>query len=83
LHDHISRQILKQEPRNCNYYGNQEIGAFLKSIMRPGSSKDWRQVLKEKTGEDLSARAMLEYYQPLYNWLKEQNEGRTTVISML
>ncbi len=76
LHSYIAKNILKQDPRNCNYYGNKEIGDFIKSIMRPGASKDWRKVLKEKTGEDISANAMIEYYQPLYEWLKEQNKGR-------
>ena len=44
--------------------------------MRPGASADWRKMLKEKTGEDLSARAMVAYFQPLLNYLKEQNKGR-------
>ncbi len=82
LHDYIARNILKQDPRNCNYYGNKEVGRFLKSIMRPGSSKDWRKVLKEKTGEDLSARAVLAYYQPLMDFLKKENQGRTSVIAL-
>jgi len=72
--------ILKQDPRNCNYYGNKAVGDFLKSIMLPGASKDWCQVLREKTGADLSAKAMLDYYQPLYDWLKEQNKGRKSVL---
>ncbi len=80
LHDYIAKKILKQDPRNCNYYGNKEVGDFLRGIMRPGASKDWRQVLKEKTGEDLSARAMLEYYQPILEYLKKVNAGRTSVI---
>ncbi len=49
--------------------------------MRPGASKDWREVLREKTGEDLSARAMLEYYQPLLDYLKKQNKGRKNAIA--
>ncbi|MBO3270980.1 M2 family metallopeptidase [Hymenobacter defluvii] len=76
LHDHIAKQILHQDPHATNYYGSKEVGAFLADIMRPGSSKDWRLVLKEKTGEDLSARAMVEYFQPLMAYLKEQNKGR-------
>lgn len=76
LHKHIAEKILKQDPRSCNYYGNKAIGDFLKGIMTPGASRDWRVVLREKTGEDLSAKAMLEYYQPLYEWLVQQNEGR-------
>jgi len=81
LHDYIARNILGQDPHSCNYAGNREVGDFLKSIMRPGASRDWRIVLKEKTGQDLSARAMLEYYRPLLDWLKEQNRGRTAVVA--
>lgn len=80
LHRHIAKNILKQEVRNCNYYGNKEVGKFLKGIMYPGASKDWRAVLREQTGEDLSAKAMLEYYQPLYEWLKKQNAGRKKTV---
>ena len=32
--------------------------------------------LKDATGEDLSTRAMVDYFQPLMDWLKEQNKGR-------
>ncbi|OGX88038.1 peptidase [Hymenobacter lapidarius] len=76
LHDHIAKNILKQDPHATNYYGNKEVGDFLRDIMRPGSSRDWRVVLKEKTGEDLSARAMVDYFQPLMTYLKAQNKGR-------
>lgn len=76
LHDHIAKNILKQDPRACDYYGNKEVGNFLRDIMRPGASKDWRKVLKEKTGEDLNAKAMLSYFEPLMAYLKEVNKGR-------
>src|SRR5690606_30028370 len=62
LHDHIARNILKQDPKATNYYGNKEVGKFLKDIMSPGASKDWKTVLKDKTGSDLSARPMLNYF---------------------
>lgn len=76
LHNHIAKNILKQDPRATNYYGQKGIGDFLKEITYPGASKDWRVVLKESTGEELNAKAMLEYFEPLVDWLKEQNEGR-------
>ena len=76
LHDHIAKNILKQDPRATNYWGNKEVGEFLKSIMYPGASEDWRKVLKEKTGEDLNAKAMLSYFEPLMSHLKEVNKGR-------
>jgi peptidyl-dipeptidase A len=76
MHDHIATKILKQDPHATNYYGNKEIGNFLRKIMSPGSSRDWRLVLKEATGEDLSAKAMLRYFAPLTAYLKKQNAGR-------
>lgn len=76
LHNYIAKNILHQDPRATNYYGNKGIGDFLKKIMYSGSSKDWREVLKESTGDDLNAKAMLDYFEPLVNWLKEQNKGR-------
>ena len=77
LHDHIARKILQQPPQRCNYAGNKEVGAFLRGIMEKGGTEDWRKVLREATGENLSTRAMMEYYQPLLVWLQEQNQGRT------
>lgn len=75
LHDHIARKILKQDPRNCNYYGNPQVGAWLQQIMAQGATRDWRDVLRDATGEDLSTRAMIAYYEPLAKWLKAQNTG--------
>lgn len=76
VHDYISKNILHQDPHATNYFGNQQVGAFIQDIMRPGSSVDWRTLLKNKTGEDLSARAMLDYFSPLMEWLKKENQGR-------
>ncbi|WP_118975646.1 M2 family metallopeptidase [Taibaiella koreensis] len=76
LHNHIAKNILKQDPRATNYYGNKEIGSFLKTILENGSAKDWREVLKASTGDDLNGKAMLDYFQPLVSWLKQQNAGR-------
>lgn len=76
LHMHICKTILKQDPHNANYYGNKKAGEFLLKIMRSGSIRDWRTVIKEATGEELSAKPMLEYFQPLMAWLQEQNKGR-------
>jgi peptidyl-dipeptidase A len=76
VHDYIAKNILHEDPHNASYYDNKKVGDFLKSIMYWGSSKDWRQVLKEKTGSDLSAKAMLDYFAPLMDYLKKQNAGR-------
>lgn len=76
LHDHIARKLLKQPPQNCNYANNREVGKFLRGIMEEGGTEDWRKVLREATGEDLSTRAMVEYFKPLMTWLEKQNQGR-------
>jgi peptidyl-dipeptidase A len=76
VHDHISKNILHQDPHKTNYYGNKEVGKFIGEIMRPGASADWRKLLKEKTGSELSAKAMLDYFEPLMAYLKEVNKGR-------
>jgi peptidyl-dipeptidase A len=76
VHDYIARQILKQDPRNCNYAGHKEVGAFLDGMQRYGATRDWRSILREATGEDLSTRAMMDYYKPLMTWLEKQNKGR-------
>ena len=76
VHDHISKNILHQDPHATNYYGNKEIGKFISDIMTPGASADWRKMLKEKTGSDLSAKAMLDYFAPLMDYLKKENQGR-------
>jgi len=76
LHDHICSQILKQDVRACDYSGNKEVGAFLKGILSLGATRDWRVVIKEATGEPISPRAMMAFYQPLVDVLAKRNEGR-------
>lgn len=76
LHEHIAREILGQDPRSCDYHGNAEVGAFLRSILEKGATEDWRVVLREATGEDLSTRAMVAYFAPLQQWLEKENRRR-------
>ena len=38
---------------------------WLGEILSLGATRDWRQVIREKTGEDLSSRAMLDYFKAL------------------
>ncbi|HWN18995.1 MAG TPA: M2 family metallopeptidase, partial [Gemmatimonadales bacterium] len=80
LHDHIARQILHQDPHDTDYYGHREVGDFLKRVMAPGATRPWREVLRETTGRELDAKAMVEYFEPLHVWLKEQNQGRKATL---
>ncbi|MBR9846907.1 MAG: M2 family metallopeptidase, partial [Algicola sp.] len=77
FHDHISKNILKQDPHATNYYGSKDVGTFLKGVLETGANNDWRELLKESVGSEMSAKPMLEYFEPLMGYLKEQNKGRT------
>jgi peptidyl-dipeptidase A len=58
----------------CSFYGSKEAGAKLNAMLEAGQSKPWQETLKAMTGEDhLDAGPMLEYFDPLYQWLKQQN----------
>ena len=76
LHQHIAEKILHQPPTATNYFGNKEVGDFIHTIMASGATKDWREVMKESTGEEMNAKAIVRYFDPLMSWLKEQNKGR-------
>lgn len=66
---------------NCDFEGSKVVGDKLRAGLSLGSSKHWKKVLKELTGEDeLSAGAILEYFKPLQEFLKAQNtESNATV----
>jgi peptidyl-dipeptidase A len=76
IHDHIAKNILKQDPHNTNYWGNKEVGSFLKNMMKVGATEDWRKLIQDNIKSDISAKAMVDYFAPLQVWLKEQNKGR-------
>ncbi len=76
LHAHIAGEILGQDPRSTNYLGSAEAGAFIDSILELGATRDWRVVMAEKLGGELSAAAILRYFEPLTDYLEQQNEGR-------
>jgi peptidyl-dipeptidase A len=83
LHDHIARRMLRQDPHDTDYYGHREVGDFLRRLMAPGASRPWRDVLRETTGRELDAKAMVEYFEPLYQWLQQQNRGRKATLPEL
>jgi peptidyl-dipeptidase A len=83
LHDHIARQILRQDPHDTDYYGNRTVGDFLRQLMAPGASRPWREMLRETTGRELDGAAMVQYFAPLYSWLQEQNRGRKPTLPEL
>ncbi|GHH57379.1 M2 family metallopeptidase [[Pseudomonas] boreopolis] len=62
---------------DCSFYGNKEAGQKFWTMLQRGASQPWQATLKELTGNDkLDAAPMLEYFAPMQEWLKQQNEGR-------
>ena len=60
----------------CSFYGSKAAGEKLEKMLAAGQSQPWQQTLKEMTGTDhLDAQPMLDYFAPLYTWLKAQNAG--------
>jgi peptidyl-dipeptidase A len=60
----------------CSFYGSKAAGDKLNKMLSAGQSQPWQQTLKEMTGTDhLDAQPMLDYFAPLYAWLKEQNKN--------
>jgi peptidyl-dipeptidase A len=80
FHSHIANEILGQDPHNTDYYGSAAAGAFIDSILRLGGTEDWRAVLEEHLGQQISAQPMLDYFAPLMTWLEEQNKDRTIAL---
>ena len=92
------KQVLKTELEKAKAEAAEEAAGRLSrgwaAGMMPGSGDErgddnWNGMMfaccwgKENTGEDLSARAMLEYFSPLMGWLKEQNKGRNYTLAPL
>lgn len=62
----------------CTFAGNQAAGEKFWSMLSKGNSQPWQQTMTELTGgEQMDASAVLEYFAPLQEWLKTQNEGKT------
>ena len=60
----------------CSVYGSKAAGDKLKAMLSVGQSLPWQEALKQMTGETRAdSSAMVEYFQPLLTWLKEQNKG--------
>uniref|UniRef100_A0A5S6QT52 Angiotensin-converting enzyme n=1 Tax=Trichuris muris TaxID=70415 RepID=A0A5S6QT52_TRIMR len=58
----------------CSLYGSKAVGEKLKRAMSMGSSKPWQEVLRILTGSsELSVAPMVEYMEPLIQWLVKKN----------
>lgn len=62
----------------CSFYGNKEVGAKLNAMLEMGASKPWPDALEAFTGtREMDGSAMISYFAPLMDWLKEENKGKS------
>lgn len=60
----------------CDIDGSKAAGAKIRAGLELGLSEHWSVALEKMTGDkDISGDAVLEYFKPLYDFLKEANEN--------
>jgi peptidyl-dipeptidase A len=61
----------------CSVFGSKEAGQRYAQMLALGASQPWPDAMEKLTGSrEISAGAIIEYFQPLIAWLKEQNQNR-------
>jgi peptidyl-dipeptidase A len=62
----------------CSVFGSKEAGAKFQAMLAAGASQPWQDTLAKLTGKrEMDASVIIEYFQPLIAWLKEQNQGQS------
>jgi len=62
----------------CSIHGSKAAGEKLASMLKLGASRPWQDAMRTISGEDKGdASALLEYFKPLREFLKEANKGQT------
>ncbi|MEH6409382.1 MAG: M2 family metallopeptidase [Hyphomonas sp.] len=62
----------------CSIYDNKEVGERFNAMMEMGASKPWPDALESFTGtREMDGSAIVEYFDPLMVYLKEQNAGQS------
>lgn len=60
----------------CDIYRSTAAGDKLMSVLRLGLSRPWREAMRLMTGQrEFDARPVLDYFEPLINWLRTKNTG--------
>ena len=79
FHESLCNQMGFEGPlHECSIYDNELAGEKLRAMLALGQSEEWQSALEALTGtRELSGKSMLNYYQPLKDWLDIQNAKRT------
>lgn len=79
LHDALCEAAGHKGPlHECSIYNNQAAGDQFLKLLQLGRSKKWQEALAIGTNgkyKTLDGSAILKYFAPLQQWLKEQNKG--------
>ncbi|KAJ8733528.1 hypothetical protein PYW08_001826 [Mythimna loreyi] len=60
---------------NCDIYKSAAAGEALGKMLQMGSSRPWSDAMEVLTGQrSMDASGVLEYFAPLHDWLKAENE---------
>ncbi len=63
---------------SCSIFGSKEAGDKFHAMMASGQSEPWQDALEKLTGtREMDATAIIDYFEPLMGYLKEQNAGRS------
>ena len=62
----------------CDTYGSKAAGEKYMELLKAGASRPWPETLEKLTGtREMDGSALIEYFQPLMGYLKEQNKGQS------
>jgi len=62
----------------CDIYGNKDAGKKYMEMLSEGASKPWQDTLEKLTGtRQMDASAIIEYFAPLMEYLKQQNQNQS------
>jgi len=61
----------------CSIYGNRDVGERFNAMLEAGASQAWPDTLETFTGtRQMDGSAIIEYFDPLIVYLKEENAGQ-------
>ncbi|XP_072861241.1 angiotensin-converting enzyme isoform X1 [Chlorocebus sabaeus] len=82
FHEALCKEAGYEGPlHQCDIYQSTKAGAKLRKVLQAGSSRPWQEVLKDMVGSDaLDAQPLLNYFQPVTQWLQEQNRQNGEVL---
>ncbi|XP_060075065.1 uncharacterized protein LOC132554771 [Ylistrum balloti] len=79
LHEGLCMEAGHTGPlHECDIHHSRKSGALLMQMLESGRSLQWQDILEMLTDQRrMNASSLVRYFEPLYDWLKDQNKGQT------